>query len=234
VAAEYESAAEIEQVSAGERPKVVDGAISVEGSSTRASAQERKSRSTRLVVLCGALAALVGCLLAFIAFRQSPPAPDYNSAYGNLSWAGRVVSFNPGTPNSAKANDPTTALGAPDCQDGERDLRGGVALGHGGELILEFTDVRFCDGEGPDLLIFEVGPMGEPLHVAVSRDGSEWIKIGRTKGLTSGVDLATFVKPGDYFRFIRLTDAKSGRSNKSDWPGADIDAVGAVHVVRAR
>jgi hypothetical protein len=41
------------------------------------------------------------------------------------------------------------------------------------------------------------------------------------------LDIAPFVKPGQQFRFVKVTDAKAGLSNSSDWPGADIDAVGA-------
>jgi hypothetical protein len=37
--------------------------------------------------------------------------------------------------------------------------------------------------------------------------------------------------PGQRFRFIKLTDAQAAKSNGSDWPGADIDAVGAINTL---
>jgi OOP family OmpA-OmpF porin len=40
------------------------------------------------------------------------------------------------------------------------------------------------------------------------------------------IDISPFVKPGDTFHYVRLTDLKTNCGES--WPGADIDAVGAV------
>jgi hypothetical protein len=66
--------------------------------------------------------------------------------------------------------------------------------------------------------------------IAISEDGEDWAtEVGRLEGATCAIDIAPFVEPGQRFRFIRLTDAKAGKSNNSEWPGADIDAVGAIN-----
>ena len=50
--------------------------------------------------------------------------------------------------------------------------------------------------------------------------------IGAVAGGTAEVDIAKAAKPGERYRYVRLTDLKSDCSG--DWPGADIDAVGAI------
>jgi hypothetical protein len=57
------------------------------------------------------------------------------------------------------------------------------------------------------------------------------IDVGRVEGSTCTVDIAPFVKPGQHFRYVKLTDAKAGKSNDSEWPGADVDAVGAINTL---
>jgi hypothetical protein len=152
---------------------------------------------------------------------------------GDISWADRVVSFKPGNPAPRLSKDPNAALGKPDFRgpDDEADQRRYVSLGHGGELILEFTDNLLVDGPGADLAVFEVGSAVEPVDLAISVDGKTWVNVGRVKGATSTLDIGPFVKRGERFRFVRLTDAKAGLSNDSAWPGADIDAVGAINTI---
>jgi hypothetical protein len=151
---------------------------------------------------------------------------------GDISWADAVVSFTPGDPAASRSRDPNAALGGPDYQgtDDAADEATYVSLGHGGELVLELTDNVLVDGEGPDLAIFEIGPEVEPILITISEDGQNWtIDVGRVEGSTCTVDIAAFVKTGQHFRFIKLTDAKAGKSNDSDWPGADVNAVGAIN-----
>jgi OOP family OmpA-OmpF porin len=93
-------------------------------------------------------------------------------------------------------------------------------------LTLKFSDNVLVDIEGPDLYVFEIGPAIEPTNLAISKDGQEWIEIGKISGGRADVDISPFVKPGETFRFIRLTDLKTECG--SAWPGADIDAVGAI------
>ena len=151
---------------------------------------------------------------------------------GDISWADVVGSFTPGDPAASRSRDPSAALGAPDYQgtDDAADEATYVSIGHGGELILELTDNVLVDGEGPDLAIFEIGPEVEPMLVAISEDGQNgFLEVGRVEGATCSIDIAPVVEPGQHFRFIKLTDAKAGKSNDSEWPGADVDAVGAIN-----
>lgn len=152
---------------------------------------------------------------------------------GGISWADAVISYKPGDPAPTRSRNPNAALGKPDYRgvDDEKDEATYVSLGHGGELVLEFTDNVLVDGEGPDLAIFEIGPEVEPILVAISVDGKTWIDVGQVEGATCTLDIGPFVQPGQRFRFVKLTDAKAGKSNNSDWPGADIDAVGAINTL---
>jgi len=152
---------------------------------------------------------------------------------GDISWADAVVSLTPGDPAPKRSRDPKAALGKPDYRgtDDAKDEATYVSLGHGGELVLEFTDNVLVDGEGADLAIFEIGTEVEPILLAISENGKNWIEVGRVEGSTCTVDIAPFVKPGQRFRFVKLTDAKAGKTNNTDWPGADIDAVGAINTL---
>ncbi len=152
---------------------------------------------------------------------------------GEISWADAVVSFEPGDPAPKRSGEPNAALGKPDYQgtDDAQDEAAYVSLGHGGGLVLELTDNVLVDGEGPDLAIFEIGPEVEPILVAISEEGENWIDVGRVEGSTCDLDIEAFAKPGQRFRFVKLTDAEAGKSNDSDWPGADVDAVGAINTL---
>jgi hypothetical protein len=154
---------------------------------------------------------------------------------GQLSWADKVVGFAEGWPRqSLPGNNPRVALGAPDYQ---RDGDGkDVVLGHGGGLVVAFTDNALMDVPGPDLVIVEVGEKIEPTRVEISVDGKSWLKVGMAGGGPSvllDIGRNRSIKPNQRFHFVRIVDAKFGLSNRSRWPGADIDAVGAIGSVAA-
>jgi outer membrane protein OmpA-like peptidoglycan-associated protein len=79
---------------------------------------------------------------------------------------------------------------------------------------------------GPDLYVFEVGPAIEPTDLAISTDGATWTPVGRISGGTATVDIAKVAKPDDVFRYVKVTDLK--RACGGPYPGADIDAIGAI------
>ena len=155
---------------------------------------------------------------------------------GEISWADAVVSFTPGNPAAGRSTDPKAALGKPDYQgtDDAQDEATYVSIGDGGELVLEFRDNVLVDGDGQDLAIFEIGPEVEPMLIAISEDGTDWsLEVGRVEGATCTIDIAPYVEPGQRFRFVKLMDAAAGKSNDSEWPGADINAVGAINTLPA-
>lgn len=155
---------------------------------------------------------------------------------GKIAFADRFVAFNMGNPapKDRRAMSPEySALGEPDYVSEADELKkpvfSAVTLGCGGSLTLEFTKVRLVDVPGPDLHVFEVGPAVEPTQLEISKDGVNWINIGKISGGKASVDIHQYVSPGDQFRYVRLTDLKSGCGG--DYPGADIDAVGAIGCV---
>lgn len=143
---------------------------------------------------------------------------------GDISFADEVISFKAGVPASVDGYGPKEALGIPDYV-GNYEKKYST-LGYGGELIVKFNDNTLANIDGPDLYIFEIGPKIEPVDVYISKQGENWIFIGRTDGGFSELDIASFVQPSDVFRYVKLIDAKQLKSG--NWPGADIDAIGAI------
>ena len=145
---------------------------------------------------------------------------------GDLSFADEVVSFTSGEPKARaeKHRIPEATLGIPDY--GGVEGNNYLTLGCGGVLDVRFTDNSLIDINGPDLYVFEIGPAVEPTHLAISRDGESWVEIGRIAGGRADVDIAEFVDGPEPYSHVRLIDGRSGCDG--EWPGADIDAVGAI------
>lgn len=139
---------------------------------------------------------------------------------GSLSFADRVVSFMNGQRGLGK--NPEGAIGEPDVFKVRASAKM-CNLGKKGVLTLEFTDNAIANVNGPDLYVFEIGNI-EPTNLEISKDGNIWISVGRISGGTAMVDIAPFVKQGETFNYVRLTDLDS----KSMQAGADVDAVAAI------
>jgi len=193
------------------------------------------ARKWQLPAVAGGIAAVLLICGAAVAWRLSlwtREGASSRTVEAGPVWADRVVAFNPGNPPPSRSLDPTAALGLPDCRDGTREPDMYVSLGIRGELVLEFTDAQLFDGDGPDLKIVEIGPLAEAVEVSVSSDGEHWLAIGCAKGAESTLDLAGQVPPGNRFRFVRLVDLGTSNPINNRWPGADIDAVAALHATR--
>lgn len=177
-----------------------------------------------LLTICAALVAL-----ATNAEEKTYPDGRGNNIrfpLGDASFADEVVSFQIGKPGPPKiVSDPQATLGPPD-YDRSRDTENYITLGCGGTLVLRFVDNALIDIPGPDLFVFEIGPDVESTRLAISRDGKKWIEVGAIAGGTAQVDIEKFVRPGESFTYVRLTDNKS--ACHGGYPGADIDAVGAI------
>ena len=149
---------------------------------------------------------------------------------GDASFADEVLSFTVGTPppRDPRWGDAKTVVGPPDYNPKRVDPRApaNVVLGCGGVLTMRFSDNVLVDVPGPDLYVFEVGPRVEPTSLAISRDGETWTSVGDISGGTAEIDIAKVARPGERFRFVRVTDLK--RSCGAPYPGADIDAIGAI------
>ncbi|MBU2930143.1 OmpA family protein [Winogradskyella psychrotolerans] len=141
---------------------------------------------------------------------------------GKLSFADKVVKFNHPKLLSQQVNN---VLGEPDVIQGYdiEDITGIYSLGLAGTLTVQFEDNALTNVNGPDLYIFEIGQI-EPTDLEISKDGKNWIKVGKIDGGTAEVDIGPFVKQGDLFYYVRLKDLKE----ESALPGADIDAIAAI------
>ncbi len=145
---------------------------------------------------------------------------------GEASFADTVTEFVPGQPDATRvsARTPSGALGAPDYD--ENADTGYVTLGCGGVLIAQFDDNVIVNVDGPDLYVYEIGETEEPMRLSISTDGEEFVDIGEIGGGVTGVELEDHIENTEAYRYVRLQDA--GEACEPSWPGADIDAIGAI------
>ena len=142
---------------------------------------------------------------------------------GDISFADQVVYYDHGNPMPEEEDrDPSKALGIPDYNE-EEDINF-TSLGYGGELIVKFTDNVLYDIDGNDLYIFEIGG-NEAFEVFISKNGKDWIDLGKFGGGRTEIDIAPYVSKSDVFRYVKIKDLKT---DNGPWPGADIDAIGAI------
>lgn len=189
----------------------------------------RQSLASKICLLSACLT--FGFAQGLTATAQTPKSyTDYRKQVvhfplGAASFVDRVHSAKPGPKKPPKTEaDPANALGEPDY---ERSGDGrAYTLGCRGQVTFEFTDNAIVDLEGPDLYVFEVGNDVEPTIVSLSNDAKDWTPIGQIKGGKTSIDLADYDLKGRDFRFVRLQDA--GKFCSGNWPGADIDAIGAI------
>ncbi len=144
---------------------------------------------------------------------------------GELSFADKVISHFQGINDQGDFTQ--GCIGIPDVigKSKYKDFFNGTIcnIGVKGVLVVEFTDNVLIDVNGPDLYVFEVGKI-EPTKLEISKDGQNWINIGKIEGGTAYVDIHDFVQPNDTFNYIRLTDLET----YSAVPGADVDAIATI------
>lgn len=152
---------------------------------------------------------------------------------GTASFADEVVEYKGGkkkTPHLWETGEP--ALGPPNFKDHEADRLARnpsfSGLGAAGSITLRFVDNAIIDLPGADLYIFEPLENSTPVKVEVSRDGKKWIDLGPDLTTASEIDIAGKGGKNAVYNFVRITD--QSRVDPADqWPGADIDAVGALN-----
>ncbi len=155
---------------------------------------------------------------------------------GDASFADAVVSYTPslsgGTTPIAGLSNPANALGVPNYVGNLEPVGndGVVSLGHGGRLVVQFTD-NYLTASGDskaDLYISEVGD-SENVLVEVSVDGVNFRSVGSVNGLVKTIDVDFFgFRPSDRIQYVRLTDDPTQGSSTGNSAGADIDAIGAI------
>lgn len=139
---------------------------------------------------------------------------------GKLSFADQVISsWHPENKNTANYS-----IGEPDAYTtGMNSVMNAHSMGLKGKLIVKFEDNALVDVNGPDLYVFELGQI-EPTNLEISRDGKDWISVGKISGGVAEVDIHDFVKKDELFYYVRLTDLETS----SGIPGADVDAIAAI------
>lgn len=155
-------------------------------------------------------------------------------ALGAVAFADRTDRFAPTATLNAAYSDPSQAVGAPDydtdrCPSGDECY---LTLTSGGVVVFEFTNNTLYDGPGDDIAIFEIGPDVEATMVEISVDGRDYLSLGRVEGSSALLDIAGRGATGAQYRFVRLTDDANQGGSGGSTPGADIDAVGAIHAER--
>jgi|GEM_PF-1863319 len=171
--------------------------------------------------------------VTFLAFSQNNKKAFLDSRgqfvyvkLGTQAFADKVVEFRVGEPASTGVHANTDAcLGPPDFVHWQEP--GSLSLGCGGELIVEFTDNALVNLPGNDLYIFETGPAVEPIEIAISKDGFNWVEIGKISGGATFIDLEGIIEANDAYYFVRLVDLKTDCHNNGV-DGADIDAIAAM------
>jgi len=158
---------------------------------------------------------------------------------GKISFADEAVYFNPGLPWKSKTRERNKSfvLNEPDVKENVAE-RNDLSLGCGGVLIVKFIDNVLIDSKGDDIFIFEVGERNEPVKIHISKDGDNWIYVGKTDGGSSAIDISGKVKKEDRFFFVKVTDLMSCcKSNNTcsvdddSYDGADIDAIAAIGTI---
>ncbi|MEO0375997.1 MAG: hypothetical protein AAF329_15535 [Cyanobacteria bacterium P01_A01_bin.17] len=177
----------------------------------------------------------VSIVPAFAQFSRAETYQGVDFPQGEISFADRVVRLDynaAGGKVSGKNREASHALGIPDKK--YVSLGNATDLATSSDLVLEFTNNRLVDRQGPDLYIFETGPAVEATSVEVSVDGTTWYALGRIEGSTRSIDLANYQLPQNaQYRFVRLRDYPDGNTSGSPYAGPDIDAVGAIGTVAA-
>lgn len=143
--------------------------------------------------------------------------------FGDASFADQVIAANYTTGNLKFPEN--NCLSNPDFVEGKKisENKGIYSLGLGGSLLIRFDDNALVDANGPDLFVFEAGAI-EPTQLEISKDGKTWINVGKIEGGTAFVDIHDFVKPNEYFYYVKLTDLQT----QSTVAGADIDAIASI------
>jgi len=151
---------------------------------------------------------------------------------GERAFANECVGRTAGVPGpkAGSGTDPAGALKRD--YNGAKDT-GYYTLGCRGSITLRFSQIYLVDGPGADLYIFEVGPDVEGTKLEIKTENGPWIPVGEIGGGAVQVDihdaLASRGLLNQRFSQVKLTDL--GQKCAGNWPGADIDAIAALHCV---
>lgn len=147
---------------------------------------------------------------------------------GSSSFADEVIEVKSGNPSTpvAKFLEKRNLIGEPNYD--LEEIENIFSLGCRGSVVVKFTDNSLIDIEGPDLYIFEMGSNIEPTQLSISENGKDWIDVGQISGGRAEIDIHDFVKSGQVFYYVKLTDLGKFCDPRDSYPGAEIDGIGAI------
>ncbi len=210
----------------------IPGCVAATAAPAATQADQRNQSAHLLTVAC-ATALLVLCAGGALAQICSGSTDPY---LPTAAYADEVVSYEPviiGDEPWLRYRHPENALGRNDNVPPDPCTSGCsfVTLGTGGRLTVRFSNNVLTGNGSPtcDLWIYEIGPDREATYVEISRNGQDWISLGRLVGNTDGIDIdAAGFGPSDYFWYVRVTDDPNSGGSSGSSAGADIDAIGAL------
>ncbi|GEM_PF-33716 len=147
------------------------------------------------------------------------PLPDTPDPYADT-----VASSSLGADANPTMVSPCDVLG---CPNGSYSPPYGLLnLGTGGTITLRFDDNLVMNGPGDDLKIWSDPSNDDDILVEVSPDGQQFYSIG-AMGETASLNLD--VVGLSFARFVRITDVGPPPGPNETYPGAELDAVEALH-----
>jgi len=151
---------------------------------------------------------------------------------GPISFADEVVEYGVGNGSKAPFDKPNAVIALPNGNVCKANKCPSFSLGKHGFITIKFNDnyLTTSGDSSDDLWIFEVGEVVESTAVEISKDGKQWVSVGKVEGATSGIDIDAYKANGviddTKYYYVKLTDLKGESS--SPYRGADIDAVAAI------
>jgi len=142
----------------------------------------------------------------------------------DVPYADEVVEFAPGAEANSDFGHLSGVLGPPDFS--EQPPQGFVNLGIGGSITLAFLDNVVIDEPGNDLRIWGGPNQDELVYVEVSDDGYQFEAFGLVRE-TADLDLADIGL--EAAQLVRVRDDGSRELGETGLPGAELDAVEALH-----
>jgi len=134
---------------------------------------------------------------------------------GPVSFADEVLDYKVGGGSKHPFDKPDAVISLPNGNVCKANKCPSFSLGKNGFITIKFNDnyLTTSGDSSDDLWIFEVGEVVESTAVEISKNGKDWISVGKVEGATSGY-------------YVKLTDLKGESS--PPYQGADIDAVAAI------
>ena len=151
---------------------------------------------------------------------------------GPVSFADEVLNYKVGGGSKHPFDKPDAVISLPNGNVCKANKCPSFSLGKNGFITIKFNDnyLTTSGDSSDDLWIFEVGEVVESTAVEISKNGKDWISVGKVEGATSGIDIDAYKANGiiddTKYYYVKLTDLKGESS--PPYQGADIDAVAAI------